>query len=336
MAEANRNNIAEGAKKIPIFYGQPGKDTITAEMFLEQAETLGRTLDWSQELLCQNIYMALGGHAKLYAQEMQEDHTFVPHIDRYKELFAKLFGTVIQQGELLANFSSLPMKKGETVSQFHLRVSQLVRKYTKSLSDMRTTRYPEEIWNSFTAAQKEASIARDRMLQHDMRAHFKAVTAHQLYVSNISAPYHEELLKLKTKTFDEAHREALLQEDRINNKKEDKFKLPINEIAAEEEDAQPAKPQEEVSTLALIYEAISKISGNSHAKPAQAHKPSKFCIYCKKKGHNQEECFKRKNAKAPCKDKNGRYYDPQPNGERKYRTSGQTSSISTCSHQDFH
>ena len=336
MAEANNtNNITEGAKKIPIFYGQPGKDTITGEMFLEQAETLGRTLNWSQEILCQNIYMALGGSAKLYAQEMQEDHDFVPHIDRYKALFAELFGTVIQQGEVLANFSTLPMKKGETISQFHLRVSQLVRKYAKALPEITLDRYPEDVWNSMSAAQKQASIDRDRRQQQNVKTQFKRITAHQLYVSNIAEPYHEELLKLKTKDFKEAHKEALLMEDRINNKKEEKFKLPINEIKEDEEpQAVSSKNQDESSKLDMLIEAFTKFTSNSQAKTAQSHnKPSKFCIYCKKKGHNQEECFKRKNAKAPCKDKNGRYYDPQPNGERKYRN--QTNSIPSIS-QDFH
>jgi len=63
MAEANNPNMAnimDGNKKIPKFYGDPAKDTITAEMFLEQAENIATTLNWSQEVLCQNIYMTLG------------------------------------------------------------------------------------------------------------------------------------------------------------------------------------------------------------------------------------------------------------------------------------
>ncbi len=332
----NMANIMDGSKKIPTFYGQADKDTITAEMFLEQAENIGTAMNWSQDLLCRNIYMALGGQAKLRAQEMREDYEYVPHIDTYKKLF-KIYSPLLQPGELLLQFNSLQMKKNEPVIDYEIRVRQMVRRMMKSRTAKPPLRFPDEVWDTFTNLQKRHIMERDTKQQARERKQNQEDQIFELFMGYIASPYKEELRRLKPKTAEEALDLAITIEKQTQGD-EKKFTLPLCNTQEASLDKNEEESTRVVDTLtrqmAEVQAALCRMNprnnqGFSRNRSTQGNRStfnrsSKHCTYCNKKGHTQDECYTRQNRNAPCKDKDGKEYYPQGNGQRKYITKHNT------------
>lgn len=328
MAAANANNvnISEGAKKIPIYYGNPEKDTITAEMFLEQAQTVGETLGWDQATLCRNIYMALGGIAKIKAQQMKSKLDYVPHIDTYTELFQKYFTPKMAPGEVMGKFSSLKMKPNESVNEFETRVTEMARRAAEAADPFP---FPEYSANYMEALNTDALRAefeeKKQQIIRRVIEHQTEQNAFQMFMCYIANPYYDKLMEQRPKNLAEAYRIAANLEDlKQNNAK--KFEI-VSEVAVKQMD-QPTPPTEATPTPQMdsyIDAIIKRTFFKAQQTQGNSDKPSKFCYYCKKRGHIQEDCHQRKRKGHACKDRNGRLYDVQPNGDRKYRNSGQSS-----------
>jgi len=258
--------------------------------------------------------------AKQRAFRMRKSKKYVPHIDRYRELFAEFYIPVEQPEELILQIPSLQMKKNERVHDFELRVSELTAKLHESLPESEFIK-PEAL-NNLTQAQNEALNQAIEDYTDEIRKAYEQTQALQMFLCYIGSPYKEELQREKPATLKEAYKKASEIERRAKPV-EKTFTLPVNAVQTTEK---PKLDEEETSLIAEMRQMVQAMrkwparEDNKESKNKQQNgsKPSKYCHYCRRKGHIQEDCYKRQNKKDPCTDKDGRKYQPLGNGNRKY------------------
>jgi hypothetical protein len=335
--------LTDGAKKIAKFYGDPTKDTVTVEQFIEQVKNVSNTNNWSQKTTCENAYLALGGPAKLRIQIMRNDFEYVEQFDKYEEALLKHYSPKQQPGDLVLQFPSLRMKKGESVNDYELRIRHLVGKMVGAYEPAPFRNFDEAMWATFSPAQREAIRARDATNQLVVKKQKVEEMVFQLFMGYVETPFREELRRNKPKTAEEAMSLALQYEQECKGQ-ELKYVLPQCSTREEIEHSTPEAPKADTNAIQTAMDnAISAVlnrigyQGKPSGNNSYQHRPSKTCFFCNKKGHTQEDCYKRQRMKAPCKDKDGKEYYPGANGTRKYTNKTATViPIQATSEQGFH
>lgn len=336
--------LTDGAKRIAKFYGDTSRDTVTVEQFIEQVETLANSGNWSMKTMCENAYLALGGQAKTRIQMLRKDFEYVEHFDHYKELLLKYFSPKLLPGELVLQFPSLKMKKGEPITEYEVRIRHMVGKMVEVYDPVPIRNFEEAIWATFSPAQKEAIRARDATTQLVVKKQKIEEMVFQLFMGYLESPFKEELRKQRPKNAEEAMGLAMQYEQEIKGQ-ELKYVIPQCSTKEEEGEAKQATPKTEntANFTNAVETAVNAVlnrigyQGKPSGNNSYQYRPSKTCHFCNKKGHIQEDCYKRQRMKAPCKDKDGKEYYPGANGTRKYTAKTSTViPIQATSEPGFH
>jgi len=112
--------------KIPEYFGQKGKDNITAIMFIRKIDDLARTNRWNDTTTYANVANSLKGFARdwLFGKVEMLDWTAAQLTwTNLKPRFQRQFATQTDEKMIMEGLSNLAMKPGESTGELLARIT---------------------------------------------------------------------------------------------------------------------------------------------------------------------------------------------------------------------
>jgi hypothetical protein len=335
---ANTNvTLKQELVKILDFWGEKGKDTVTATQFMARIDECQIANDWTDTTTYANFSLCLRGEADEWlASKVRLLELTAPQKTwtRIRPLFKKEFAACSDDKLIIDGLAYLAHKPGENPRKFMSRLEKLFNTLHENYSSYRIK--PERP----APIQPQGTYTQDMLTafaNDSVRAYNKFLLAQ---VFRAAAPENvRKLLSHKDQTrmtVDDAY-DTFFTDHRVEtDKKERALVNAINEEEdsgnnATEQDIAAFKPQQRQQQQRYGQQQNSnyrsnqgqqqkgKQNKNSYPKKQNNNNPQgnsgngKFCAYCKILNHSQEECRKRMRDNKPCVTNQGKLYWPKVN-----------------------
>lgn len=347
-----RHERVRKSTDLPLFYGRKDKDTIKPQDFLLRFEAASQIAGWvpvpaagqppNEAQKCQQFFLLMRDSALDWWQSLED----VPNLDmtswqQVKPQFVKHYLPKYTARTACTTFSDLTQTSGELVADFYLRVNRAYRL-------LKECRPPilfqaDEAIPDIPAGADDA--ARDALIQaYGERCQRTGVERMGLYVvqSMFTAGLAEEI-RIKTMdarcaTLEEAKDQAMGFETVIRDKRGSKALVSSVENSTEYDEE--VEQDEDDDELLDQINAIRRQRGKKPVRFARGGKPkvTVICRYCKKSGHFQRECFKRKKENGAMLDAQGKpmkfnsIEEEQTQSEKEEETEEEDGAIQSISH----
>jgi hypothetical protein len=294
------------SKDIPLFYGQAGKDTISARLLIVRVNDTATIGNWAADRKILEFKMCLRDRAVAWFEGLIEEGLNVNDWDVIKAEFLETYEPKYSAKTTCANFTDLNQKSEESINDYTYRVQTA----HKGLSDNKPATMAAVRAVAPTIAEAKAEGISDA---------FKFVK-HQLFLAGLKDGLRDKVLQAEKATFNESVKVARNLETIQNDHKR------LNKIAAVKAELQPEEAREiiweelteqEIEQVAALWSRNGRFQprnnpgpprNNGHARNNTTANPNIVCRYCDKKGHRQKECFSRRRDNAPMVDANGKPY----------------------------
>jgi hypothetical protein len=318
-------NLKVEQTKLPEFWGQREKDSITANAFIQRVDNMMAANNWSDHIAFRNFALVLRGSADIWlkSQEILEDITGDRRLwTIVRPLFKAEFAIESDDKRILDGLAHLAMKQSENI-----------RDYFGCLSIVNTIIM--EAYDSYTVLPVEPVLTGN--IQADtaaMRAHVRArdINLAKFFLLNhFRAGLPTELRRvLNLQNEDELRLNAAVKLATIEARSREEAKCQ-NKIYATE--VMPENQEPQIEAVRQNWRPANQNQSNQYRSQnrnqnqqqrsnnqswrqgagSNSNKNGQTCIYCKRQGHRQEECRKRQKANKPCLDSNGRAFWPKVN-----------------------
>jgi Retrotransposon gag protein len=315
LAQAlNDHDRAKRSTDIPLYYGQPGRDTIAARLLIVRINDAGAITGWDNARKLLEFKMCLRDKAVGWFEGLIEERINVDDWDIIKAEFLETYEPKYSAKTTCTNFTVLNQKSDETINDYTYRVQMAYKRLTDkkpaALAAVRVT---------IAAGATEAEIKAEGVADAFM------FIKHQLFLAGLRDGLRDKVLEMEKPTFTEsvkaAHNLETIQNDQKRLNKINAIKQEIGEEKAREiiwEDL----PDDQLGQLAVLRFQQKRITNNQACSNTAVRNPNTACRYCQKEGHLQKDCFARKRNKAPMVDANGKPYQNQ-NGNSIYNVADQ-------------
>jgi Retrotransposon gag protein/Zinc knuckle len=319
-----RHDRVRKSTDLPLFYGSKDKDTVDPQDFLDRFETASEIAQWvpapaagqpaNEAQKCQQFYLLLRGKALHWWRSLDD----VPNLDKasWQQLKPHFISHYIPRytaRTACMSFADLTQHHGELVADYALRVSQAYC----LLKDCR----PPGLFDVAQAIPvipgldaAGLQVANPLIEAYGAACKLEGISDMGIYVqqSIFTAGLSEEI-RIKTMdarpaTLVEAKNQAMSFETVIRDKRGSKPLISAIEKAAQLDSDNEADNDEEDEELLDQVNAIRRQRGKKPIRFAQSSRPkvTVTCRYCKKTGHFQRECFKRKKDNGAMVDAQGK------------------------------
>jgi hypothetical protein len=330
---ANTNvTLKQEIIKIPEYYNEKGRDTVTAQEFISRIDECQVSNNWNDTMTFANFRLCLRveaeewlsstvHHLKLTTAQKTWTHIW--------PLFKREFATTSDDKLIVDRSANLAHKPGENPRKFFSRLEKLFNVLHENYASYRI--------KPGCPAQLPAGNYSEDALTEYANDHVEAYNKFLLaQVFKAAAPENvHKLLSHKDQTrltVDDAY-QTFFTEHRVE---QDKRQSTISVHAVEENQDQDApiqdpnvaafRPQQQqfrsqqsgYNNCGNHSRGQGSYKGNSNNRPAQnqgsnATRNGKFCVYCKILNHTQEECRKQMKDNKPCVNGKGQLYWPKIN-----------------------
>ena len=305
-APAAAQDRTKRSKDIPLFYGQAGKDTISARLLIVRVNDTATIGNWAVDRKILEFKMCLRDRAVAWFEGLIEEGLDVADWDVIKAEFLETYEPKYSAKTTCANFTDLNQKSEESINDYVYRVQTA----HKRLTDNKPATMAVVRAAGPTIAEAKAEGISDA---------FKFVK-HQLFLAGLKDGLRDKVLQAEKDTFNESVKVARNLETIQNDHKR------LNKIAAVKAELQPEEAQEiiweelteqEIEQVAALRSRNGRVQPRNNPGPARNNgqarnnataNPNIICRYCDKKGHRQKECFSRRRDNAPMVDANGKPY----------------------------
>jgi len=320
--QAGAINLKIENAKLPIFYGQQGKDTVTAAHIIQRVVDLTATNHWSPEDAYHHFSLALQGSAQEWLRMIQQKGDRPEKTWTYIEpLFRKEFSLEEDDTALLDQLRHLEKRPNERIRDYGSRVCRIMEILERAHTEVPPVEAAANPAGHYTQAEVLAYGAqRDQGL-------FKYITL-QLFKAGLPIDMRKTMQQQKPKTFikaldiagdqerckDSARATAAIEEDdaveaiqpsfrpnRPQNTQNQRFNGNNWNKRPQQQNYNQRQPQQQRNT----YQQQQKRQNNSNTNAKQ------ICAYCRIPNHHQDECRKRIAANAPCISASGKPYYPK-------------------------
>jgi hypothetical protein len=323
----NDHNRAKRLTDIPLYYGQPGRDTIAARLLIVRINDAGAIAGWDNARKLLEFKICLRDKAVGWFEGLIEERINVDDWDIVKAEFFETYEPKYSAKTTCAKFTDLNQKSDETINDYTYRVQMAYKHLTdKKLAPLAAVRV------NIAAGATEAEIKAEGVADAFM------FIKHQLFLAGLRDGLRNKVLEMEKPTFTESVKAArnleTIQNDQKRLNKINAIKQEIGEDKAREIICEDL-PDDQLGQLAVLRFQQKRIDNRNQARSSTAvRNPNTACRYCQKKGHLQKDCFTRKRNKAPMVDANGKPYQNQ-NGNRINNVADQnpaaaTSTAATC------
>ena len=338
--------------KLPEFWGQKDKDSISANEFVKRVDKLKSANNWSEKVAFDNVGLALKGEANIWL----DSQVTLKHIEGDREqwsiirpYFKEEFATESDDKLILDGLAHMAMRPTENVRSFFGRLNA-VNKVIKDAYDSYTIKpaapVPDNTGNitmplaNFQAYQK-ALI--DNVMEFNILNQFRAALLPELRrvinlqpIETLDLDTAVRLATIELRSRDESKGSSKIQAvqqdeqddnvEAITQNRQQRF-APSNQQNRGQQNRQNYRPQ---NNYRPNNQQQWRSGPNSNSGPGNNSNRNKTtCIFCKKLGHRQEDCRKRINANQPCLDANGKTFWPNIN------TTDNGAPIQALQDQDF-
>ena len=338
--------------KLPEFWGQKDKDSISANEFVKRVDKLKSANNWSEKVAFDNVGLALKGEANVWL----DSQVTLKHIEGDREqwsiirpYFKEEFATESDDKLILDGLAHMAMRPTENVRSFFGRLNA-VNKVIKDAYDSYTIKpaapVPDNNGNitmplaNFQAYQK-ALI--DNVMEFNILNQFRAALLPELRrvinlqpIETLDLDTAVRLATIELRSRDESKGSSKIQAvqqdeqddnvEAITQNRQQRF-APSNQQIRGQQNRQNYRPQ---NNYRPNNQQQWRSGPNSNSGPGNNSNRNKTtCIFCKKLGHRQEDCRKRINANQPCLDANGKTFWPNIN------TTDNGAPIQALQDQDF-
>ena len=308
------------ATELPLFYGNPRKDTISARDLIKRLEKAATTAGWNTDAQkLTQLYLILREDAivwwdSLADQEIDSENDY----NRVKTEFITDFEPKVTARTTCTNLAELHQRPGEPVNAFYLRLFATYRRLCEARpADMNDVKLVPAVAAAATAAEQ-------RLIKQEGIKDMEMYLKHQLLMAGLRDPYRAEAMKEGKANIRETVK-FVADLEAINGKNQANGLRPG--IAAVSEGIDDNEVTEDIETAehleAADIEAINALRRRA-GKPPFRSGPKKtitfngqqngvICRYCKKKGHMQRECRSRQRDKAPMVDAAGKPFTKKVN-----------------------
>ena len=128
LAQAlNDHDCAKRSTDIPLYYGQPGQDTIAARLLIIRVNDAGEIAGWNAARKLLEFKMCLPDKAVGWFEGLIEEGINVDDWDIVKAEFLETYEPKYYAKTTCANFTDLNQKSEETINDYTYRVQTLDR-----------------------------------------------------------------------------------------------------------------------------------------------------------------------------------------------------------------
>ena len=335
---ANTNvTLKQELVKIPDFWGEKGKDTVTPTQFMARIDECQIANNWNDTTTYANFSLCLRGEADEWLASKVRLLELTPAQKtwtRIRPLFKKEFAACSDDKLIIDGLANLAHKPGENPRKFMSRLEKLFNTLHENYASYRIK--PERP----APLQPQGTYTQDMLTafaNDSVRAYNKFLLAQ---VFRAAAPENvRKLLSHKDQTrmtVDDAY-DTFFTDHRVEtDKKERAMVNVINDEedsgnASTEQDIAAFRPQQRQQQQRYGQQQNSNYRSNQNQqqkgksnKNSYPKKPTnnnsqgnsgngKFCAYCKILNHSQEECRKRMRDNKPCVNNQGKLYWPKVN-----------------------
>jgi hypothetical protein len=306
--------------KVPEYFGQKGKDNITAIVFIRKIEDLARTNRWTDATTYANVANNLKGFAREWLFATTEMLDWTPAQLTWTNLkprFQRQFATQTDEKMIMEGLSNLAMKPGESTGELLARITNtmvIIKESYASYENKPAAPANFDVNNGFTmpvCRQWRDDVLNNTQQFLKMQLFRAALTPELRKVvaqRNPNSLTLDDMYQIATDTQREAGPKikqaiAAVQPE---NKEE--------EIAAFQKRKNKTFNQKKSSSYTATRTGYQGYSNNykTNTGPGNnTNRNGKYCFYCKLQNHTQDECFKRIREKKPCRDRQGRAYWPR-------------------------
>jgi Zn ribbon nucleic-acid-binding protein len=335
---ANTNvTLKQEIVKIPEFFGEKGKDTVTAQEFVTRIDECQVSNDWNDTMTFANFRLCLRGEADEWLSST------VRHLKltaaqktwtRIRPLFKEEFAMTSDDKLIVDGLANLAHRQGENPRKFFSRLEKLFNILHENYASYRIkperpapiqlqgtftqdalTQFANdsvEAYNNFLFAQVFKAAAPEnvrKLLSHKDQTRLTVDDTYQTFFTE----HRVEQDKCQNTALNvHAIDENVDQEANQNDQNVAAFRP---QRPQQQQQQQQFRQQQQYNNRGNRSRGQSSYRGNSNRsnQGSNATRNGKFCIYCKILNHTQEECRKRINDKKPCVNGKGQLYWPKIN-----------------------
>jgi hypothetical protein len=319
--------------KIPEFFGEKAKDTVTAQEFILRIDECQVSNDWNDITTFPNFRLCHRGEAEewlsstvRHLKQTAAQKTWT----RIRPLFKREFATTSDDKLIADGLANLSHRHGENPRRFFSRLEKLCNILHENFASYR-------IKPNRPAQLPDGHYWEDALTQY---ANDSVEAYNQFLFTQIfkaAAPENvRKLLSHKDQTrftVDDAY-QTFFTEHRVEQDKRQPTALTLHAIEDHQDQDtantdpnvaafRPQRPpqqqfrQQQNNNCGNCSRGQNNYKGNGNrSSQNQGNNASRngiFCIYCKILNHTQEECRKRINDKKPCVNGKGQLYWPKIN-----------------------
>ena len=298
------------AKDLPIFYGDPKLDTLSATYFIDRVNTAGETANWDSSERAHHFRLALESHALRWFVVARDEkgQDWTTNFDQISEDFIEAFEPLATGTRTLTAVRDMKQKATENVLMFSLRVREAAFAWRRS-SPM----------PSFTDTQEKRSY-----VKAGLRIAYNQM-ALAMFVLGLRDP------SIQQKVFDKAPRElkdAIKQALDLEQAKEirGEYRAESSTTMTGTKVAMVSQHQDQEEDETKTFEDEKEVDAVNQRQPyrrggsrgnrrgqsrggyqnqGQGRRETITCFHCGKPGHRQEACYTRIRNNAPLVDRNG-------------------------------
>jgi hypothetical protein len=313
LAQAlNDHDRAKRSMDIPLYYGQPGRDTIAARLLIVRVTDAGAIAGWDNARKLLEFKMCLQDKAFGWFKGITEDGVNTDNWDTVKAEFLETYEPKYSAKTTCANFTDLTQKLEESINDYTYHVQMAY----KCLTDKKPTTMAA-VRNTIAARATEAEVKAEGISDA-----FK-FTKHQLFLAGLKDGIRDKVLEAAKDTFTESVKVArnleTIQNDHKRLNKINAIKNNMDKERAKEIVWDNLSDDQLAQLAAIPFGRNNRYNNNgnngnnrnnqsNNSLPTQLRNPNTECRYCKKKGHLQKDCFSQKLDQAPMVDANGKPY----------------------------
>jgi hypothetical protein len=289
-------------RKIPEFFGQKGKDNITAIVFIRKIDDLARTNQWTDTATYAKVANNLKGFARDWlftTVEMLDWRADLLTWTNLKPRFQQQFATQTDKKMITEGLSNVAMKPGESTGELLARITNtmviLKESYASyenkpaapahhdvngGLTMPRCRQWRDEALNNAQQFQKM------QLFRAALPAELRKVVAQR----NPNTLTLDDMYQIATDTQREAGPRIKQAVAAINPDNEEDDEIAAFQRKKGTKNSDHKKSSNPATKMGS--KGYSANYRNNSGPGSNANRNGKYCFYCKFQNHTQQECFK--------------------------------------------
>ena len=310
--------------QIPLFYGRPDKDSLTAGMLIEPVEAATEAAGWNNQRKLSAFFLVLRDKALIWHKTLKLDRINLQDWDIIRRQFIHDYEPQFTARTHCTNFGELTQRPGETPLNFYGRIVVVMERVEE---DRPAHINVVEIEGGHQGSKLEGYV---QGLAH---------VHHLLFVSGLRDEIRVKVMEAHKATIRESLKVATDAELFLRDRKKVATVSAVSKTtAAPEEEEEDGEEEDFNDEEIAAINAIRTHQGKPPFKrrfPARKMRGDLKCRYCKKAGHMQHECRSRIRNNGAMVDASGKPFERKVNATSNQdgptQRAAQISSVETIS-----